>query len=491
MYNRVIPAEETYKLYGAGEMKVLILVSLLLCLPAAAVAQSRARGARKKPGAATQQRKIFPYQYHIDDLPNGLRLVTVPTDFPNLVALYIVVQTGSRNEVEPGKTGYAHFFEHLMFRGSKNFTAEQRDEILKRAGASSNAYTTDDRTVYHEVFDKADLDRVMEMEGDRFQNLQYTVEQYKTEAGAVRGEYDKNSASPGSKLFEKLRETAFRTHTYSHTTMGYIQDIQDFPNQYDYSIQFYKRYYRPEYTTILVVGDVTRQRALSLVNKNFGNWERGNYKPDIPREPEQTEPREAHIDWPNPTLPYMIVAYRGPAYSDVEKDKIALDLLGTIAFGENSDIYQRLVLKEQKVDFISAGGGDQLDPELFSVYTRVKKVEDVKYVREQILANVERFKNELVPRQKLDDTRSRFRYGFAQQMDSSEAIARAIAEYVALRRTPETLNKVFALADQVTPEDLREVARKYFRDQNRTVVTLATKKGGDAAATAATKGGGR
>ncbi len=464
-------------------MKALFLISLLLCLPALAAAQGRAP--RKKAASASAQRKIFPYQYHVDDLPNGLRLVTVPTDFPNLVALYIVVQTGSRNEVEPGKSGYAHFFEHLMFRGSKNFTAEQRDEILKRAGASSNANTSDDRTIYHEVFDKADLDKVMEMEADRFKSLQYTVEQYKTEAGAVRGEYDKNSANPGSKLFEKLRETAFKTHTYSHTTMGYIQDIQDFPNQYDYSIQFFNRYYRPEYTTILVVGDVTRQRALSLTKKFFGDWERGSYKPDIPREPEQDAPREAHIDWPNPTLPYVAISFRGPAYSDVEKDKIALDLLGTIAFGENSDIYQRLVLKEQKVDFISAGGGDQIDPELFTVFTRVKKEEDVKYVREQILANVKRFTEELIPQKRLDDTRSRFRYGFAQQMDSSEAIARAIAEYIALRRTPETLNKVFALAEAVTPEDLREVARKYFREQNRTIVTLATKKGAGA------EGGGR
>ncbi|HEY9284811.1 MAG TPA: pitrilysin family protein [Pyrinomonadaceae bacterium] len=459
-------------------MKALILISLLLCLPALAAAQGRA-ARRNAASPASQQRKIFPYQYHIDDLPNGLRLVTVPTDFPNLVALYIVVQTGSRNEVEPGKSGYAHFFEHLMFRGSKNFTAEQRDEILKRAGASSNANTSDDRTIYHEVFDKADLGKVMEMEGDRFKHLQYTVEQYKTEAGAVRGEYDKNSANPGSKLFEKLRETAFKTHTYSHTTMGYIQDIQDFPNQYDYSIQFFNRYYRPEYTTILLVGDVTRQRALALTRQYFGDWERGSYKPDIPREPEQTEPREAHIDWPNPTLPYVAISFRGPAYSDVEKDKIALDLLGAIAFGENSDIYQRLVLKEQKVDFVSAGGGDQIDPELFTVFTRVKKEADVRDVREQILANVRRYTEELIPQKRLDDTRSRFRYGFAQQMDSSEAIARAIAEYIALRRTPETLNKVFALAEQVTPEDLREVARKYFREQNRTIVTLATKKGAE------------
>ncbi len=108
-------------------MKMLILAALLLALPVAGFAQQ-------------PQRKLFPYQYTIDDLPNGLRLVTVPTDYPNLVALYIVVAAGSRNEVEPGKSGFAHFFEHMMFRGSENFTSEQREKLFTAAGAETNAY---------------------------------------------------------------------------------------------------------------------------------------------------------------------------------------------------------------------------------------------------------------------------------------------------------------------------------------------------------------
>src|SRR5580692_995584 len=102
-------------------------------------------------------RKIFPYRYEVDDFPNRLRLITVPSDFPNLVAVYIVVQAGSRNEVEPGKSGFAHLFEHLMFRGTERFSPQQYDEILKNAGADHNAYTTDDRTVYHTVISKEDL----------------------------------------------------------------------------------------------------------------------------------------------------------------------------------------------------------------------------------------------------------------------------------------------------------------------------------------------
>jgi hypothetical protein len=289
-------------------MRLKLLVGLLLFLGVAAVSF-----AQESPKTAA--RKLIPYDYYIDDLPNDLRVVTIPTDYPNLVAFYIVVGTGSRNEVEPGKTGYAHFFEHMMFRGSENYPPGKRDEIMQRAGAATNAYTTDDRTVYHATFSKEDLPEIMKMEADRFQRLKYAEPEYKTEALAVLGEYNKNIAAPTLKLQETLRATAFKEHTYKHTTMGFIQDIEDMPNQFDYSWEFFRRYYRPEYTTILVVGDVTREEVVEMVRANFGTWERGNYKPEIPREPEQSEPRTAHVDWATPTLPYVTVAFHNPAYS--------------------------------------------------------------------------------------------------------------------------------------------------------------------------------
>jgi zinc protease len=441
-------------------MKLFTLFLLLLCVPMSVMAQDK-------------ERKIFPYNYTIDDLPNGLRLVTVPTDYPNLVALYIVVQTGSRNEVETGKSGYAHLFEHLMFRGSENFTPAQRNEILKRAGASDNASTWDDKTVYYDIFSKEDLDKVMQLQADAFQRLKYAEDAYKTETRAVLGEYNKNSANPINKLYEVMRATAYKKHTYSHTTMGFIQDIEDMPNQYQYSLEFYKRYYRPEYTTVVVVGDVTQARALELTKKYFGDWKRGSYAPQIPSEPEQTEARTANIDWTTPTNPYIAVAFRGPAYSDEKKDKAALDLLASIAFGENSDLFQRLVLKEQKVDSLDVSFDDQIDPELFAIIARVKDKKDMDYVREQILATFKRYSTESVPLDKLDATRSRLRYATALSMNSSQAIARAISPYVALRRTPETINKLFNLYDAITPADIRAAASRYFVERNRTTVTLA------------------
>ncbi|HEX8287689.1 MAG TPA: pitrilysin family protein [Pyrinomonadaceae bacterium] len=427
---------------------------------------------------SAQARKVFPYQYTVQDLPNGLRVVAVPTDYKNLVSLYTVVGAGSRNEVEPKKSGYAHFFEHLMFRGSENFPPGSFDEVMKKAGASSNAYTSDDRTVYHATFAKEDLDEIMRLEADRFQRLKFSEEQFKTEAGAVLGEYNKNSASPTFKMYEVLRETAFKNHTYSHTTMGYLEDIKDYPNQYEYAWQFFNRFYRPENTTIVIVGDIKTPEVMQMVKKYWGDWKAGDYKQQIPVEPVQKEARSKHVEWASQTLPYVAVAYRAPAFSETEKDKAALDLLAAIAFGENSDIYQKLVLQEQKAVWVSPDFENHIDPELFSVWAQIKDTKDVNYVRDEIIKTFNKYTKELIPQKQLNDTRMRQRYSFAMAMNSNDAIAGTLARYVALRRSPETIDKAFAMYDSITPEDLRSAAEKYFKPTNQTVVTLATKNGG-------------
>jgi zinc protease len=422
--------------------------------------------------AANAQIKTFPFAYMQQDLPNGLRLVTIPTDSPNLVSIYIVVQTGSRNEVEPGKSGFAHLFEHMMFRGTDKYPPEKYNQILQRAGAASNAFTSDDLTAFYTTFSKEDLAQILAMEADRFQTLKYTPEYFKTETGAVLGEFNKNSSDPEEKLDEVLHDTAFDRHTYKHTTMGFLKDVQDMPNQYDYSLKFFDRYYRPEYTTIVVAGDVDAKQVRALVDQYWGNWKRGSYHPDIPAEPAQQGPRENTIAWPSPTLPLIEIAFHGPAYSDTDKDWAALDALATLAFGRNSDLYEKLVVREQKVDRLIGDMAQSVDPNLFAIEARVKKPEDVSYVRTQILDTIKRFQDQLVPTEKLSAVKSRERYGFTMQLDNSQSVAAAAARYVALRRTPDTIDKLYALYSRLTPEDIRAAARKYLTENNRTIVTL-------------------
>jgi zinc protease len=416
--------------------------------------------------------RIFPYKYDINDLANGLRLITVPTDYPNLVALYIVVRTGSRNEVEPGKSGFAHLFEHLMFRGTDRFSSEQYDEILKNAGADHNAYTTDDRTVYHMVFSSEDLEEMMMLEADRFQKLKVPIDLFKTETRAVLGEYNKSASSPLTRLLEVTRDTAFTTHTYKHTTMGFISDIENMPNLYDYSLEFFDRYYRPENTTVIVAGDVRSDSVLPIVNKYWGAWPGGAYATHIPPEPEQNGQRHAHVDWPTPTLPWVMVAYKGPAYSDREKDMPAMDLISHLGFSESSDLYQRLVVSEQKVDTLMPLFEDHQDPFLVMVAARVKNPADVQEVNDRITATFDSFKKGQVSKERLDAVKSHMKYEFALRLDNSQAIAAALAPYVALAGEPETINRLFDTYAEIEPADIQYMANKYFDVSRSTSVTL-------------------
>jgi len=422
--------------------------------------------------AQNPPQKIFPYSYSQDDLPNGLRLVTIPTDYPNIVAVYIVVQTGSRNEVEPGHTGFAHLFEHLMFKGTDRFPQQRYNDAIKRMGGASNAFTTTDYTCFYTVFSKEDLPAVVAMEADRFRNLKYTEAEFKTETLAVLGEYNKNASNPFSKLNEVLLDTAYSAHTYKHTTMGFLKDVEDMPNQYEYSQKFFSRYYRPEYVTIIVAGDIKPAAVRGLVAKEWASWKRGDYKPEIPAEPVQNAPQQQHIDWSGPTLPLLAIAYKGPAYDDSTKDTAALDALAYLAFSETSDLYQKLIVQEQKVDGLFASPPKQVDPSQFQVLARVKKPEDVDYVRDQTLAAVQEFRDKPVDDARLDTVRKHLRYELALRMDNSDTIARIVAGYVALRRSPETLNKLYEQYAHLTPKDIQQAAEKYLTENSRTIVTL-------------------
>src|SRR5512132_2051958 len=218
---------------------------------------------------------ILPFAATEKTLANGLKVIVVPTGFPNIVSIQIPVQTGSRNEVEPGKSGFAHFFEHLMFRGTPNTPPAKYQALMVKAGARENASTGDDFTRYYATFAKDDLDEMLATYADMFQNLAYPEPDFKTEARAILGEYNKNSAEPLEKLFEVQRERFYQASTYKHTTMGFIKDIENMPNEYEYSKLFFQRWYRPQFTTVIVAGDVTPEQVLPLVEKHWGGWKGG------------------------------------------------------------------------------------------------------------------------------------------------------------------------------------------------------------------------
>ncbi len=417
--------------------------------------------------------KIFDIPYLMRDLDNGLRVIVVPTDYPDIVTIQIPVQTGSRNEIEAGKTGFAHFFEHMMFRGTEKYPSEVYNAILKNAGADQNAYTSADYTNYHITFTKDDLENVIEIEADRFKNLSYSEEDFRTEALAVKGEYLKNFSNPMQKIFERLADLMYTEHTYKHTTMGFIEDIDAMPNQLDYSKVFFDRWYRPEKTVVILVGDVDAEAAFTLVEKHWGDWERGDYSVEVPVEPPLEGPKYEHIAWDSPTQSWLVNAYRGPAYAPTQKDMPSLDLLSSIYFSESSDLYRKLVIEDQTVDQLFAYFPDRIDPGMLIIAARLTDTEHAAVVQGAINDTLARARTELAPLQKVEDTKSRLRYGFTAQLDNSGDIGAVLARFVQFFQTPETINDVFRTYESLTAGDIRRFANEYFTDRSRVTVTLS------------------
>ena len=423
--------------------------------------------------ARAQGEDVFPFPVHERTLSNGLKVIVVPTGFPNLVSVQIPIMAGSRNEVEPGKSGFAHFFEHMMFRGTPENPPEKYQAVLTLAGARDNAYTTDDYTNYHTTFAREDLERILALHADRFQHLAYAEAAFKTESRAVLGEYNKNSANPIRKLLEVQRDHAFTVHPYKHTTMGFIADIEDMPNQYQYSKTFFDRWYRPEYATLLVAGDVQPEEVFALAEKYWGSWPRGSYEVAIPAEPEPKGPVYAHVPWNAAGLPLVTVAFHGPAFSETGKDFAALDMLMNLSFGHTSELYQRLVVQEQTVDDLFAYFPDTADPQVATVFARLKRPEDAVAVRDEVLRTFAGVRESPPDARRLRDAVANARYGLLRNFDTTENIAATLARILRYRRSVDTLNQLWRVYAALTPADLQAVARKYFTDAGLVVTTLS------------------
>jgi zinc protease len=428
---------------------------------------------------ASAAERFFPYAYQQKTLPNGLTVVAVPMPTPGLLSYFTVVRTGSRDEVEPGKSGFAHFFEHMMFRGAKGFSGLERDRIVNRIGARENASTRDDFTMYYLTFAREDLPTVVEIESDRFQRLCYDRPGFQTEAAAVHGEYRIYAADPWFVLQQKLQDLAYDTHTYKHLTIGLEPDIEAMPAAFAHSLAFYRHYYRPDNVVLLLVGDVDWPNDLPLIEKHYDRWEKGYKPPAIASEPPQTAPRSAEIVFPGRTMPILAIAHKGEAFDPNNRDYVAARLLGDLAFGPQSRLHRQLVLREQKVDALRCDFPMRRDPPLFQVSAMVRKPEDVESVRDEILRAFERFKTEPVAAQELADAKRHDRYAFLMELDSPFRVAGQLAQFISLTGGIEAVDRLYAAADQVTPQDIMHAARKYFAPERRTTIVLRGSEKGE------------
>jgi zinc protease len=258
--------------------------------------------------------------------------------------------------------------------------------------------------------------------------------------------------------------------------MGFEADVKAMPEGYDYSLSFFKRFYRPENVVILITGDVQPKAAFSLIKKYYGDWKKGYEPPKITPEPPQQAERSGEIGYPGKTLPILCMAYKGAAFDPDDKDYTAALLLNELAFGATSELHKKLVLRDQTVEFLMADVPMNRDLSLITHMTMVKNEKDIPMVRDEIYKTIARFQTNLVDAKKLSDVKKRMKYGFLMGLDSTDKVAGALARIIAITGGIEAIDRLYDALDRVTPEDLRHAAEKYYQPNRRTVMVLKGEK---------------
>lgn len=457
-------------------MKIKYLAAAIVAsftLSACVATQTNQNSTPQSAAVASNSNKVFSQNYTFKELANGLRVLIVKTDYPDLVSVQIPVSVGSRDENEAGRTGFAHFFEHMMFKGSEQFPQAVYADLFKNAGVDNGAYTTNDYTNYHLDFSKDHLEKVLEIQADHFKNLTYTEAQFKTEALTVKGEYLKNNASPTRKLLAAVRKAAFDVHTYKHTTMGFFEDVEAMPEQVAYGDKFFKQFYKPEYVSLVIVGDVEPEATMAMVEKHWGSWQKGDFVNDITPEPKQQTAKYVHEKFAGLPGHWLLVSYKGADWQPKKKDRAGLDLISELYFSNNSALYQELVVDKQLASQMFNYNPETKDAGLRHVFIKVNEEKDLATVRDAVNQTYAQARTELVSTEKLNNLKSNLKYSFVNRLDSSESIAATLARYMHFDRDPETINHLYNSFDNISADDIKRIANKYFIDENRTTVTLS------------------
>lgn len=446
--------------------RFLVALALSLCLASPAMAQGKG--------------KFFPYPMKVDKLPNGFTVVRIPFNSPGLAAYYTVMRVGSRNEVEAGHTGFAHFFEHVMFKGTKKNPEGTRENVLAKLGFNDNAFTSDDVTVYTVFGPSSAMPTLIELESDRFKNLDFSEQTFQTEAKAVLGEYHKSAARPELKMEEELGATAFTTHTYRHTTLGFYEDIKAMPSRYEYSRQFFKRWYTPDNATLIIVGDFDDAKTMALIKQNYGDWQGRSAEVNIPAEPEQNEARTVKIEWAQPTLPRLVNAWHTPAARLDTQDYAIQAILGAYLAGPTSPLYKSLVLDKQLVESVSAGTYEHRDPNLFAFNATLKDEKNRAEVQAAFDAALKEVQSGKVDAKRLDDIKKNNRYGLLMGLETAQAVAETVAWTTGIYGSADAIEKEMQAMDKVKATDLTAFSKKYLVDTNKTTLSLTSKTDGGA-----------
>jgi zinc protease len=423
------------------------------------------------PGADTINRPP-KFDYTMTTLPNGLKVVMLEDHSTPIVHAEIWYHVGSKNE-KPGRTGFAHLFEHMMFKGSKNVEPEGHPSWISSVGGQSNATTDEDRTLYWQTFPAQYLPLVLWLEADRMASLRIDEAVFKNEREVVKEERRMRvDNQPYGRLNEIVYDHAFTVHPYKHPTIGSMADLE--AASIDDVRDFFKTFYVPNNATLVLVGDFDSKEALKLVEQYLGRIPAGKPVPrDIPKEPAQTKERRVRLEenWP---LPAVVVAHH--ITYDGHPDAYPLHIASKVlSDGQSSRIYRKLVY-ESRIALAAYGGGNIIEhPNLFFAVAIVQPGKTPEEAADALIAELDRLKKEPISAAELQQAKNQFARDYIFSRESNKDKAGQLGHAAVIHDDIKTADGEFDIFMNISQADVQRVANTYFTPENRLVLTIMPK----------------
>jgi predicted Zn-dependent peptidase len=436
---------------------------------ARADAEPKTSAAKKNPEPA----RPAGVQFQEFKLKNGLRVILAEDHSAPTFSLCMTYNVGSRDE-RPGRTGFAHLFEHMLFQGSENVGKGEHFILIQNNGGSANGTTSTERTNYFETLPANQLELGIFLEADRMRATAITQANFENQRLTVQEErrqsYDNR---PYGKTYEAVADTAYDTFAYKHSTIGSMEDLN--AASVDDAKEFFRTYYAPNNAVLTLVGDFNTEVALGLIKKYFEDIP-AQKTPPVPdvSEPEQTAERRKTIEDNFAQAARLDIAYKTPPGNT--PDWYALGVLGEVlSSGVSSRLYQKFIKEKELAVNVSAGPEERRGPTLFWLSITARPGVDLALLEKLIGEEITRLQNEPVADWELAKVQMQLRRQRAQQLYSTRFRANSLGHYAVFYDAPQLINTEAEKYRQVTKADLQRVARTYLKDSNRTVVTTLPK----------------
>lgn len=422
-------------------------------------------------GTAINAQQIKFEEY---DLPNGLHVILHQDNSAPVITTGVMYHVGSKDEVK-GRTGFAHFFEHLLFEGTPNIKRGEWMKIVASNGGQNNANTTSDRTYYYETFPSNNEQLGLWMEAERMRHAVINQIGVDTQREVVKEEKRmRMDNQPYGNLLTAILNNLYTNHPYHWPTIGSMEDLN--AAKLDEFLDFYKKYYVPNNATLVVAGDLKPEQTKKWIAEYYGSIPKGeifpkNFTKDVPI----TQEKEVTVTDANIQLPAYVFAYRTP--SNKEKDAYALQMLSTyLSNGKSSVLYKKLVDQDKKALAVQAFNLGMEDGGVFAFFTIPMGATTKATLQSDIDSEIKKLQTELISQEDYQKLQNQFENQFVNSNSSIQGIASSLATYNVLMGNTNLINKEIDIYRSITREDLKKAAEKYLNSNQRVIINYIPEK---------------